>query len=314
MQLKHSSSPSTPLPLRVITHNIRYLTNPDQRFDQEPPWSERLPLLSSQFLFHSRLRYNPPHTVIFLQECLTQQLHDLHAALGADDWEYRGVGRDDGEDQGERCVVLFRKSYWKLLNFDTTWLNESALEDGHGEVGKKGWDAASVRVVTSCVLRSRHQELVEDHEVMSLKNVLFMNTHLDDQGVLARKNSAHVINTVAYGLSWKFDLQGCVVGGDLNSEVDGEAYKVLTDKSKYGGGCLDTRSSVSSGDRYGEDNTFTGFDGTGDGEGCKRIDFLFTNQAWNNKVASHAVLPNAFEDGIRGRASDHRAVLADFLI
>ena len=146
------------------------------------------------------------------------------------------------------------------------------------------------------------------------KNILFMNTHLDDQGVLARRNSANALSMKAHGLSWKFDLQGCVVGGDLNSEEDGEAYKILIDKGKYGGGCLDTRNSVISRDRYGEENTFTGFDGKGDGESCKRIDFLFTNQAWNNNVVGYAALPNTFEDGRHGRSSDHRAVLADFLI
>ena len=200
------------------------------------------------------------------------------------------------------------------------WLNESCFHDGHGRVGEKGWDATNVRVVSCAVLRAKsstsaHEEMPEN-DAGSGKQILFMNTHLDDQGDVSRKHSAFALDMKAYALGCIYQLAGVVLGGDLNSEVNEEAYQILTDKERYGGGYIDSRDAEGSEDSYGEENTFTGFDADGDGEGCQRIDFVFTNQAWKNcnKVVGYAVLPNASEDKKLGRMSDHRAVVVDLVV
>ena len=72
--------------------------------------------------------------------------------------------------------------------------------------------------------------------------------------------------------------------------------------------------------RYGDSNTFTGFDSNN----RKRIDFIFVNKDDLNMASSssksdsperwwfaegYAVLPNRFEDGVYN--SDHQVVVGD---
>jgi hypothetical protein len=105
-----------------------------------------------------------------------------------------------------------------------------------------------------------------------------------------------------------------VLGGDLNSEVDGDAYPIIANFGESG--VVDVRMLAGEEQVYGEENTFTGFDGRGDGDGLKRIDFLFLGTKEGNdfdpNMPGYAVLPNRFEDGVY--LSDHRAVVADLAI
>lgn len=248
-----------------------------------------------------------------VQECLTVQFDDISKVLG-DEWEAFGAGRDDGADEGERCAVWWRTEVWRRKWFETVWLNEE------GMVGKRGWDAASVRVVTCVVLEAVRGSEVEADDGMSEgdvgsrhgQRVLLMNTHLDDSGVVARREAAKVLLRVKERLEREWEVDIVVLAGDLNSEADGGAYQIL---SRSDSGLADAKGCVSEHERYGESNTFTGFDGKGDGEELKRIDFVFVG---DNSVASakelakgYAVLPNVFE-GVR--CSDHRAVVVDLVI
>ena len=85
----------------------------------------------------------------------------------------------------------------------------------------------------------------------------------------------------------------------------------------------DLQMMVSENNRYGDFNTFTGFDS----KDCKRIDFVFVNKdnptLANNiskrddsgrwwLVEGYAVLPNKFEDGVYN--SDHQVVVGDLSI
>jgi endonuclease/exonuclease/phosphatase family metal-dependent hydrolase len=59
------------------------------------------------------------------------------------------------------------------------------------------------------------------------KKLVVMNTHLDDQGVLARQKSAEIIvdRTNALLASGKYD--GALLTGDFNSEDKEEAYRTI---------------------------------------------------------------------------------------
>lgn len=82
----------------------------------------------------------------------------------------------------------------------------------------------------------------------------------------------------------------------------------------------DLQMMVPENSRYGDSNTFTGFDSSN----RKRIDFIFVNKDDPNLANSssesgsperwwladgYAVLPNRFEDGIYN--SDHQVVVGD---
>ena len=85
----------------------------------------------------------------------------------------------------------------------------------------------------------------------------------------------------------------------------------------------DLQMMVPENKRYGDSNTFTGFDS----KNLKRIDFIFVNKANPNSAISsserdsqqswwladgYAILPNKFEDGVY--CSDHQLVVGDVLM
>lgn len=74
------------------------------------------------------------------QEVLDGQLHDMLAQLP--DYDYIGVGRDDGKTQGEYAPVFYKKERFRLLDEGHFWLSEIT------DRPNKGWDAALPRICT----------------------------------------------------------------------------------------------------------------------------------------------------------------------
>jgi endonuclease/exonuclease/phosphatase family metal-dependent hydrolase len=268
------------LPIRLLTHNIRYATT--SPFTGEKPWADRKNLIINEFRYNTL--YNA-ESFICLQEVLNNQVVDIMSGLGSD-WTYIGVGRDDGKQKGEYSPLIFRKAVWEVESWKTVWLNED------GSVGKKGWDAGSVRIIT--VGHFRH--------IASKKKVLGMCTHLDNSGAVSRRESAKIIlelietESKAGATTVPFFL-----GGDLNSETSGEAYQSLNSKNSS---LRDAKELA--GWKYGNQYTFTGFTDVKD-----VIDFVFlgprSGSDW--EVQGYSVLPNKFDDGVYN--SDHRAVVVD---
>lgn len=280
------------LPLRVICHNIRYATRHPGPGEQ--PWSVRRPLLAKQFLYHAR---HCPITLICLQEVLHEQLEDLlndltYGYLYSDKWAAIGVGRDDGRRAGEYCPILYRPSVWNVAEFRTIWLSETPGRPS------KGWDAASIRLLTIGEFGHRETGI----------HITAMNTHLDDQGKTARQEAAKIIVREA-----EYSSFPVIVAGDMNSTEDDVAYQTLVDEDS-GAELRDLQRMVEDIDPrlcYGFKDTWTGFDGVGGGEGLKRIDFIF--HKWDSMTErGYAVLENKFDDGIF--LSDHRAVVGDISI
>lgn len=287
---------STPkLPIRVLTHNIRYATS--SPFKGERPWPERRQLLLNELGYHTRYASD---AFICLQEVLHNQLEDIRAGLNpekgptAQDWTYIGVGRDDGKQAGEYSPIFYRSSVWELLHWETVWLSETPSKPS------KGWDAASIRIVTIGVFAHRS----------SGNTVLAMNTHLDDQGSRSRLEAARIIRAKIHEYNeGKFGLliSGAFLAGDLNSQENEEAYSYLT-----GSGFHDTYKLVDASRRYGNHHTFTGFGY--EKEPPSRIDYVLLgsagHQSWS--VEGYSVMANKFDDDVFN--SDHCAVVADLAL
>lgn len=217
------------------------------------------------------------------------------------EWQYVGVGRDDGRKAGEYSPIFYRPGVWDLLDHKTVWLSKTP------DVPSKSWDAASTRILTVGIFQHRQTK----------KEVITMNTHLDDQGRKSRLEAAKIIVSQIASLSHR-DGRADVptfLAGDFNSETHMEAYRYLTEFSPM----TDVYTTVPKDYRYGHEDTFTGF-------GYEvlpltRIDFIFINsttEAYDQNTAdrwvvkSYGVLENRFDDGIFN--SDHRAVVADLLL
>jgi endonuclease/exonuclease/phosphatase family metal-dependent hydrolase len=298
------------LPIRILTHNIRYATSAP--FKGEKPWVERRQRLLNE------LRFNTQHNLesfICLQEVLHVQLTDILSGLNKDsashlEWEYIGVGRDDGHEAGEYSPIFYRPAIWKLEHWETVWLSEAP------DKPSKSWDAASVRIVTIGIFRHR----------ASSKVVLALNTHLDDQGSRSRFEAARIIlRKIDDYLRGEYggSIAGVFLSGDLNSEETQEAYKVLTATNSS---LVDAQKVVDATEHYGNENTYTGFGY--EGEPSSRIDYILLGPADQARVnhsltqeqiaavpwylQGYAVLANRFDDGVFN--SDHRAVVVDAVL
>ncbi|KAL1857716.1 hypothetical protein Plec18167_008801 [Paecilomyces lecythidis] len=294
------------LPVRVLTHNIRYATS--SPFKGEKPWAQRKQLLLNELLYSTR--YNQ-ESFICLQEVLHVQLVDVLSGLNGEsasntpEWAYIGVGRDDGKGAGEYSPIIYRPAVWKLLHWEPVWLSETPT------VPSKGWDAASIRIVTIGVFKHH----------ASQKTVLALNTHLDDQGSKSRAEAARIIlNKINEYYSGPYGdaLSGVFLSGDFNSEESQEAYTALTAETSP---LVDSQGLIDPAERYGNEHTFTGFGY--EGIPPTRIDYILlgptnktkdTHQApslpWTPK--GYAVLPNRFDDEVYN--SDHRAVVVDAVL
>lgn len=284
--------PQDALSLRVLTHNIRYATS--QPFKGEKPWPDRKQGLLNELVYHTQ---HIPESFICLQEALHGQMMDILSGLNnaADDrspWAYIGVGRDDGDKQGEYSPIFYRPSVWTLEHWETVWLSETPHKPS------KSWDAASVRIVTVGLFRHR----------TTAKTILVLSTHLDDQGSRSRYEAAHIIlrtiNEYLRGAGGE-DISGVILAGDFNSQEHQEAYQVLTAANSS---LSDSHALVKPAERYGNEITYTGF-GYED-EDPSRIDYVLLGPTWTPR--GYAVLPNRFDDGVFN--SDHRAVVVDAVL
>jgi endonuclease/exonuclease/phosphatase family metal-dependent hydrolase len=299
------------IPVRILTHNIRYATG--SPFRGEKPWADRKQLMLNELYFNT---LHNPESFICLQEVLHNQLVDILGGLNslpAGEWDYIGVGRNDGKEAGEYSPIIYRPAVWKVETWKTVWLSETP------DRPSKGWDAASIRIVTVGIFQHRG----------SKRRVLAMNTHLDEQGETSRREAAKLIlETVADMTADDPDLP-VIFTGDLNSEGDDGAYSTLAAESSP---LRDVKGLAPV--KYGDDYTFTGFQGND----LKHLDYVFVGgrgeareKAW--EVRAYAVLENKFDDGdynryviaIRQRritlkdlclptSSDHRAVVGDMVV
>jgi len=179
-----SQPPPTPEPaMSVMSFNVRYDTP-----DDEPSWNARLPAILEM------LQTRQPD-IVGTQEALDHQVRGLAAGLG--DYDWTGVGRDDGDAAGEYAAIFYKRSRLELLDSGTSWLSESP------DVPSRGWDAALERIVTWAELR-----LIGSNE-----SFYVFNTHFDHEGRVAREESAKLIAELVDARAGEHPV---FVVGDLN--------------------------------------------------------------------------------------------------
>lgn len=251
-----------------MTYNIRY----NEPRDGVNWWMNRREHLVSLVRF-----YRPD--VVGMQEVLWEQVDYVDSVMV--DYDWIGVGRDDGDKAGEFAPIFYNTQTVELIggSVATKWLSESPDEVS------KSWDAALPRIVTYAKFR----RLVDDQEFW------VFNTHFDHIGQVAREESAKLI------VSWIRDVAGdesVVLLGDFNVTEDNPVYAILTaDDSNIVD--AQSRSEIP---HVGPEFTFEGFKvGGGD---RRRIDYIFVRDGMD--VVGHAHLGH-----FRGEnyVSDHLPVI-----
>ncbi|CAZ81166.1 unnamed protein product [Tuber melanosporum] len=286
-----TNTPPSPLPLRLYTHNIRYATT--HPLPHESSWPTRLPRIISSIAY---TQHQHPSTLLCLQEVLRTQLLSILSLLPRS-YNYIGRARDDGHEAGEYSPVIYDTEVWRLDKWRSKWLSPTP------ERPSKGWDAACIRILT--VGYFTHWE--------SGRRVVVLNTHLDDQGAVARRESARMIVEEVREVLGEGEGRGVVLAGDMNSPEGDDAYKIFTASGSL---LRDARADVPPAKRYGHQMTFSGFGN--EHEIPQRIDFVFAAEAKEDDekaiwtITNYSVLENKFDDEIY--SSDHRPVVVDLIL
>ena len=251
-------------PMLVMSYNIRF-NNPD---DGDNHWDFRKKTIANFIL-------EEQPDVFGMQEVTHTQLLDLIEEWS--EYDYLGVGREDGMTKGEYVPVFYKTEKYKVLDFNTFWLSETP------DTISIGWDAALERICSY-----GHLEAIKNG-----KRFWIFNTHFDHSGEKARAAAAKLLINKIKHLNISNDP--VLLTGDFNLEPNSLPIKEITlcFKDVYD----------SSNDKQVHQATYNGFDETSFGN--RRIDYIFYDQ-FSVEEASHVALkPNW-----GGWASDHHPVKA----
>ena len=182
--------------INVMTFNIRL----DAPSDGINSWANRKADVCKM------IKYYSPN-LIGLQEVCPNQLNDLK--IGLPEYEAFGVGRDDGKDKGEHCPIFYNKKRFKMIKSGNFSLSETPTH-----FGSKGWDASYNRVCTWAILK----------DIPMNKQIVFVNTHLDNDGKVARREGIKLIlkyiNKIAPDMP-------AIITADFNCTDGEEPFRVL---------------------------------------------------------------------------------------
>src|SRR5918993_3001836 len=177
--------------LNVLCFNIRLLTEKDG----PNRWEAR------RDVFFDALTKGDPD-LIGLQEVVHAQAEEIRAKLT--DYEFVGVGRDDGKHKGEYAPVLFKRDRFEKLDEGHIWLSETP-----DVPGSKGWDAKLPRVASWAKLKDTRA---------GGRTFMCMNAHFDHIGKAARLESAKLLHRKASEIGG--GLPGGVLGDFKTTQED----------------------------------------------------------------------------------------------
>ena len=255
--------------LRVMCFNIRCSSATG---DGENHWSKR-----REIFFRTIDRFNPD--LLGLQEVISDQADEVRSHF-AKTHTFVGVGRDDGKRKGEFAPILFRTDRFELIDQGYIWLSQSPEKPG-----SVSWDSALTRMATWIKLRDRKDP--------SRDPFIFMNTHFDHIGKIARLESAKLLRTRLEVLSDNGTL-AVIFTGDLNCTEEEAPVPTMLDA-----GLSDAYREMHP-RRDANEQTFHAYNGEAKGS---RIDFILHSPQFR---AAQCEIDRSNESG--RYPSDHFAV------
>lgn len=246
-----SSQPPT---FNVATYNIRLKNDGDAQAGNG--WERRSPAVAQLIQFHG-------FDIFGTQEGFKVQLEDLKKAMP--NYDYIGVARDDGKEQGEHAAIFYRTDLFKVLDHGDFWLSETPNKPG------LGWDAVCVRICTWGKFK----------HIPSGRKFLFFNLHMDHVGKVARVESAKLIKNkiIEFGSELPTFLTG-----DFNVTQNSPSYNTIIE-----GGMLSDAHEVAD-FVYQLNGTFNNYNT--DGFTDNRIDHIFVSP--NVHVMKYGVLTDTY--------------------
>ena len=253
-----------PQPHTIVSYNIRY----DNNWDIENSWEIR-----RSNIIQMLIKYSP--SILGIQEGLLTQVQYIDSSLI--NYDFVGVGRDDGKEKGEFCAIYFDTTRYVLLKNSTFWLSETP------DTISVGWDAALERICTYGLFKDR----------ITKKEFWVFNTHFDHMGSIAREKSSRLILKRIK----KINRQSLpvILMGDFNSIPNSPPVKEIITE-------LSDALQISKEKLHGPRGTFNGFNEDLPIE--KRIDYIFTKKL---KVLSYRHINDRLENN--RHISDHLPVM-----
>ena len=241
--------------LRLMSFNVRYETPED--FGSRS-WRKRVP---GAIRMIRRLQPD----CIGVQEALHGQVADLWASLP--DFEFFGVGRDDGRRDGEYSGILYRKDRFQPDPADcgTFWLSDTP------EVpGSKTWGNEIPRVAT----------WVRLIDLATGRGFYIFNTHWDHKNQPSREQAAPLIASRIDAR--KHADEPVALLGDFNSNetnpgilyLTGNRVQVAGAERLWANGLLDTYQTL----HAGEKNRRTLHFWRGNRDGAVKVDHILVSR------------------------------------
>ena len=241
--------------LLVGTYNVRYQNEADTQHGNG--WGQRCPVICEL------LAYESPD-IFGTQEAKVGQIHDL--LKGLPEYDYIGIGRDDGHEEGEYSAIFYHKARLKKVRSGNFWLSETPDRPA------LGWDAACIRICTWGEFEDRKTH----------RRLYFFNLHLDHVGRKARTESARLVLSRIRSLAPKG--AAVILTGDFNVDQNDEIYTLLTSSSLL-------RDSYAIAERrLAPNGTFNAFDT--ELKTPSRIDHIFVSPAF--RVTRYAVRTDSY--------------------
>ncbi|GAA4292980.1 endonuclease/exonuclease/phosphatase family protein [Aestuariibaculum suncheonense] len=257
---------STQAQTKVMSFNIRY----DNANDKANWWEYRKTEVVKLINY-----YHPDF--LGIQEGLQHQVRFIKEHTS--NYDYIGVGRDDGKTKGEYSALYYDSSKYMVLKQHTFWLSETPEEIS------VGWDASMERICTYGLFKNRHTGEV----------IYVFNTHFDHIGPKAQEESAKLILKTIEQLG--ITREKLIVMGDLNSTPDSAAIQTFKT-------ALDDGQESAMSPFYGPLGTFNNFDPMATLE--NRIDYIFTKNA---TILNYRHVDDRRSNGLC--VSDHLPVFAE---
>ena len=253
--------------LTIGTYNIRY----DNPKDTGNLWINRAPVIATLIRFHD-------FDIFGTQEGYKNQLDYIVNALPQ--YNYSGVGRNDGKDKGEHSAIFYKKDDFNLLNKGDFWLSQTP------DTPSLGWDATCCNRICSWVYL-QHKK--------SGKKFYFFNAHYDHQGIQARKESSKLVLQKINEIAGNSPI---VFTGDLNGSHKSDWYQAIVTSGKL----RDTYDEVKY--PYANNASHNGFGSTKDSSDI--IDHIFITKHFT--VSKWGVLTDTYHGKF---PSDHFPVLVE---
>ena len=248
--------------LKVMTFNIRYGT----ANDGENSWEFR-----KDNVVKTIEAFKP--NLLGLQEALKMQIDEL--VFKMPEYDYVGVGRDDGKSEGEYSCILYQKDRFTVDSSETFWFSETP-----DLIASKSWGNNITRICT----------WVRLHDKILDKDFYYFNVHLDHESQPSREKSAELLMNKINEKTLPV-----ILSGDFNCGDENPAIKIVISN-----GLIDTYRSVN--EKQPNEGTFNSFKGEIDGD---KIDFIFASKIF--KVLHSEIVRTSYNGKF---PSDHFPVTA----